>query len=57
MATSECVGSRNSPTSSVDDFTIVADTMTGGNPSADDRQIPYVRFTDPPSAPIGLSET
>jgi pyruvate/2-oxoglutarate dehydrogenase complex dihydrolipoamide dehydrogenase (E3) component len=31
--------------------------MAGGNRSTNDRLIPYVVFTDPPLARIGLSET
>jgi pyruvate/2-oxoglutarate dehydrogenase complex dihydrolipoamide dehydrogenase (E3) component len=35
---------------------IVRDNMAGGNRRTDDRLIPYVVFTDPPLAHIGLSE-
>jgi pyruvate/2-oxoglutarate dehydrogenase complex dihydrolipoamide dehydrogenase (E3) component len=41
---------------SVDDFRIVRDNMSGGNRRTDDRLIPYVMFTDPPLARVGLSE-
>jgi pyruvate/2-oxoglutarate dehydrogenase complex dihydrolipoamide dehydrogenase (E3) component len=42
---------------SVDDFRIVRDNMAGGHRSTNDRLIPYVMFTDPPLAHVGLSET
>jgi pyruvate/2-oxoglutarate dehydrogenase complex dihydrolipoamide dehydrogenase (E3) component len=41
---------------SVDDFRIVRDNMAGGNRRTDDRLVPYVMFTDPPLARVGLSE-
>jgi pyruvate/2-oxoglutarate dehydrogenase complex dihydrolipoamide dehydrogenase (E3) component len=41
----------------VDDFRIVRDNMAGGNRRTDDRLVPYVMFTDPPLARVGLSET
>jgi pyruvate/2-oxoglutarate dehydrogenase complex dihydrolipoamide dehydrogenase (E3) component len=40
----------------VDDFRIVRDNMAGGNRGTDDRLVPYVMFTDPPLARVGLSE-
>jgi pyruvate/2-oxoglutarate dehydrogenase complex dihydrolipoamide dehydrogenase (E3) component len=55
-AIGECAGSPQFTHVSVDDFRIVRDNMTGGNRSAHDRLIPYVVFTDPPLARIGLSE-
>ena len=30
--------------------------MAGGNRATDDRLVPYVMFTDPPLARVGLSE-
>ena len=52
----ECAGSPQFTHISVDDFRIVADNMAGGNRRTDDRQVPYVMFTDPPLADVGLSE-
>ena len=39
-----------------DDFRIVRDNMAGGNRRTCDRLVPYVMFTEPPLARIGLSE-
>jgi pyruvate/2-oxoglutarate dehydrogenase complex dihydrolipoamide dehydrogenase (E3) component len=55
-AIGECAGSPQFTHISVDDFRIVADNMTGGNRRTGDRQVPYVMFTDPPLARVGLSE-
>jgi pyruvate/2-oxoglutarate dehydrogenase complex dihydrolipoamide dehydrogenase (E3) component len=55
-AIGECAGSPQFTHVSVDDFRIVRDNMAGGNRSARDRLIPYVVFTDPPLARVGLSE-
>ncbi|MEF0941206.1 FAD-dependent oxidoreductase [Rhizobium sp. BR 362] len=55
-AIGECAGSPQFTHVSVDDFRIVRDNMAGGNRRTDDRLIPYVVFTDPPLARIGLSE-
>jgi pyruvate/2-oxoglutarate dehydrogenase complex dihydrolipoamide dehydrogenase (E3) component len=55
-AIGECAGSPQFTHVSVDDFRIVRDNMAGGNRSKDDRLIPYVMFTDPPLAHVGLSE-
>lgn len=56
-AIGECAGSPQFTHVSVDDFRIVRDNMAGGNRRTDDRLIPYVVFTDPPLAHIGLSES
>jgi pyruvate/2-oxoglutarate dehydrogenase complex dihydrolipoamide dehydrogenase (E3) component len=56
-AIGECAGSPQFTHVSVDDFRIVRDNMAGGNRSTTDRLLPYVVFTDPPLARIGLSET
>lgn len=56
-AIGECAGSPQFTHVSVDDFRIVRDNMAGGNRRTDDRQIPYVMFTDPPLARVGLSES
>jgi pyruvate/2-oxoglutarate dehydrogenase complex dihydrolipoamide dehydrogenase (E3) component len=55
-AIGECCGNPQFTHVSVDDFRIVRDNMTGGNRRTDDRLIPYVVFTDPPVARVGLSE-
>jgi pyruvate/2-oxoglutarate dehydrogenase complex dihydrolipoamide dehydrogenase (E3) component len=55
-AIGECAGSPQFTHVSVDDFRIVRDNMAGGNRSTSDRLIPYVVFTDPPLARVGLSE-
>jgi pyruvate/2-oxoglutarate dehydrogenase complex dihydrolipoamide dehydrogenase (E3) component len=55
-AIGECAGSLQFTHVSVDDFRIVRDNMAGGNRRTDDRVVPYVMFTDPPLARVGLSE-
>ncbi|HEY4161486.1 MAG TPA: FAD-dependent oxidoreductase [Dongiaceae bacterium] len=55
-AIGECAGSPQFTHVSVDDFRIVRDNMAGGNRRTDDRLVPYVMFTDPPLARVGLSE-
>jgi pyruvate/2-oxoglutarate dehydrogenase complex dihydrolipoamide dehydrogenase (E3) component len=55
-AIGECAGSPQFTHISVDDFRIVADAMAGGSRTTGDRQVPYVMFTDPPLARVGLSE-
>jgi pyruvate/2-oxoglutarate dehydrogenase complex dihydrolipoamide dehydrogenase (E3) component len=55
-AIGECAGSPQFTHVSVDDFRIVTDAMAGGHRSTKDRLIPYVVFTDPPLARVGLSE-
>jgi pyruvate/2-oxoglutarate dehydrogenase complex dihydrolipoamide dehydrogenase (E3) component len=55
-AIGECAGSPQFTHVSVDDFRIVRDNMAGGNRRTDDRVVPYVMFTDPPLARVGLSE-
>jgi pyruvate/2-oxoglutarate dehydrogenase complex dihydrolipoamide dehydrogenase (E3) component len=55
-AIGESAGSPQFTHVSVDDFRIVRDNMVGGNRSAIDRLLPYVVFTDPPLARVGLSE-
>ncbi|TFW18649.1 mercuric reductase [Duganella callida] len=56
-AIGECAGSPQFTHVSVDDFRIVRENMSGGNRRTDERLIPYVMFTDPPLARVGLSET
>jgi pyruvate/2-oxoglutarate dehydrogenase complex dihydrolipoamide dehydrogenase (E3) component len=55
-AIGECAGSPQFTHVSIDDFRIVRDNMAGGNRRTDDRLVPYVMFTDPPLARVGLSE-
>ena len=55
-AIGECAGSPQFTHVSVDDFRIVRDNMAGGNRRTSERLIPYVVFTDPPLAHVGLSE-
>ena len=55
-AIGECAGSPQFTHVSVDDFRIVKDNMTGGTRRTTDRVVPYVVFTDPPLARVGLSE-
>ena len=55
-AMGECAGSPQFTHISVDDFRIIRDNMAGGNRRTDDRQVPYIMFTDPPLARVGLSE-
>ena len=55
-AIGECAGSPQFTHISVDDFRIVRDNMAGGARRTGDRQVPYVMFTDPPLAHVGLSE-
>jgi pyruvate/2-oxoglutarate dehydrogenase complex dihydrolipoamide dehydrogenase (E3) component len=55
-AIGECAGSPQFTHVSVDDFRIVRDNMAGGNRKTSDRLVPYVVFTDPPLARVGLSE-
>ena len=55
-AIGECAGSPQFTHVSVDDFRIVRDNMVGGDRRTGDRLVPYVMFTEPPLARIGLSE-
>jgi len=55
-AIGEAAGSPQFTHVSVDDFRIVRDNMAGGNRRTSDRLVPYVMFTDPPLARVGLSE-
>lgn len=55
-AIGECAGSPQFTHVSVDDFRIVRDNMAGGHRRTDDRLVPYVMFTEPPLARVGLSE-
>jgi pyruvate/2-oxoglutarate dehydrogenase complex dihydrolipoamide dehydrogenase (E3) component len=55
-AIGECAGSPQFTHVSVDDFHIVRDNMASGDRKTSDRLVPYVVFTDPPLARVGLSE-
>jgi pyruvate/2-oxoglutarate dehydrogenase complex dihydrolipoamide dehydrogenase (E3) component len=56
-AVGECAGSPQFTHASIDDFRIVSDNMSGGSRSTRNRLVPYVLFTDPPLAHVGLSES
>lgn len=55
-AIGEAAGSPQFTHVSIDDFRIVRSNMTGGDRRTGDRLVPYVMFTDPPLARVGLSE-
>ncbi len=55
-AIGECAGSPQFTHASVDDFRIVWNNMAGADRRTTDRVVPYVVFTDPPLARVGLSE-
>jgi len=55
-AIGEAAGSAQFTHVSVDDFRIVRDNMAGASRSTSVRLVPYVMFTDPPLAHVGLSE-
>ena len=55
-AIGECAGSPQFTHVSIDDSRIVQANMAGGNRSTTRRLIPYVLFTDPPLAHVGLTE-
>jgi pyruvate/2-oxoglutarate dehydrogenase complex dihydrolipoamide dehydrogenase (E3) component len=56
-ATGESAGSPHFTHVGEDDFRIVLDSLNGGSRTTHGRVIPYVLFTDPELAHIGLSET
>jgi pyruvate/2-oxoglutarate dehydrogenase complex dihydrolipoamide dehydrogenase (E3) component len=55
-AIGECAGTPQFTHASVHDFKIVSANMSGASRSTRDRLIPYVLFTDPPLAHVGLTE-
>jgi pyruvate/2-oxoglutarate dehydrogenase complex dihydrolipoamide dehydrogenase (E3) component len=55
-ALGECAGTPQFTHASIDDFRIISANMAGGNRSTRARLIPYVLFTDPPLAHVGLTE-
>jgi pyruvate/2-oxoglutarate dehydrogenase complex dihydrolipoamide dehydrogenase (E3) component len=56
-ATGESAGSPHFTHAGEDDFRIVIDNLAGGSRTTRGRVIPYVLFTDPELAHVGLSET
>ncbi len=56
-ATGESAGSPHFTHAGEDDFRIVLDNLNGGSRTTRGRVIPYVLFTDPELAHVGLSET
>src|SRR5262245_31313111 len=56
-ATGESAGSPHFTHAGEDDFRVVLDNLNGGSRTTRGRVIPYVLFTDPEVAHIGLSET
>lgn len=56
-ATGEVAGSPHFTHAGEDDFRIVLDNLNGGSRTTRGRVIPYVLFTDPELAHVGLSET
>jgi len=55
-AVGDCAGSAQFTHVAFDDFRIVRDNLNGGNRSTKDRLIPFVMFTDPELARVGLNE-
>lgn len=56
-ATGESAGSPQFTHAGEDDFRVVLDNLNGGSRTTRGRVIPYVLFTDPELAHVGLSET
>jgi pyruvate/2-oxoglutarate dehydrogenase complex dihydrolipoamide dehydrogenase (E3) component len=56
-ATGECAGSPHFTHVGEDDSRVVLDNLNGGSRTTRGRVIPYVLFTDPELAHVGLSET
>jgi pyruvate/2-oxoglutarate dehydrogenase complex dihydrolipoamide dehydrogenase (E3) component len=55
-AVGDCAGSPQFTHAAFDDFRIVRDNLRGGNRSTKDRLMPFVLYTDPEFARVGLSE-
>jgi len=55
-AIGEVAGSAQFTHVSFDDYRIIRDNLAGGDRSTRQRLIPYVMFTEPPLARVGLSE-
>jgi pyruvate/2-oxoglutarate dehydrogenase complex dihydrolipoamide dehydrogenase (E3) component len=56
-AIGDCAGSLQFTHVAFDDFRIVRDNLNGGNRSTQNRLVPYVMFTDPELARVGLNES
>ena len=56
-AMGECAGSPQFTHVAYDDFRVVRDSLNGGKRTTTDRLVPYVIFTDPELARVGLNET
>ena len=56
-AVGDCAGSPQFTHAAFDDFRIVRDNLAGGNRSTEGRLVPYVMFTDPELARVGLNES
>jgi pyruvate/2-oxoglutarate dehydrogenase complex dihydrolipoamide dehydrogenase (E3) component len=56
-ATGECAGSPQFTHVGEDDFRVVLNNLDGGKRTTRDRLIPYVLFTDPELAHVGLTES
>jgi pyruvate/2-oxoglutarate dehydrogenase complex dihydrolipoamide dehydrogenase (E3) component len=55
-ASGEVAGSAQFTHIAFDDFRVLRDNLSGGNRTTTGRQIPFVMFTDPELARVGLSE-
>ncbi len=56
-AVGDCAGSPQFTHVAFDDFRIVRDNLAGGGRTTAGRLVPYVMFTDPELARVGLNET
>jgi pyruvate/2-oxoglutarate dehydrogenase complex dihydrolipoamide dehydrogenase (E3) component len=56
-AVGDCAGSPQFTHVAFDDFRIVRDNLNGSNRSTQNRLVPYVMFTDPELARVGLNES
>ena len=56
-ALGDCAGSPLFTHVALDDFRVVRDNLHGGNRTTSVRLVPYVVFTDPEVARVGLNET
>ena len=56
-AVGDCAGSPQFTHVAFDDYRIVRDNLNGGNRSTQNRLVPYVMFTDPELARVGLNES
>lgn len=56
-AMGDCAGSPQFTHVAYDDFRVVRDNLNGGERTTQDRLVPYVMFTDPELARVGLNES